>query len=886
MHSRCSVATIAILVSHLLQPAPALSQGTNSSVGSEALIAVGLPNPVVLYEFNEGNGNEVRDTSGVGQPINLTISSTNAVDWTDGGLLVHSPAVIISQSFPNELFAAIQRTNEFTIEAWIKPNDLGQDGPARVVSLSRDPSNRNFTLGQDSNRFDLRLRTSKRDRNGLPSTASTTGVVGLDLTHVVVTRDRGGQVRIFIDGNLDQESKVPGELSNWDLRTHLTIANEVGGGRPWLGSFHRVAIYDTALTDRQVQHQFTSGSEGTSRPTEEEIAAFRRRDHFVNQVAPVLAKHCLECHDAAISNGGLDLSTEKSWLLGGDQGAVFAEGNLDESLIWKMVSGDEMPLDRPPLRSDEKDVLRQWLADGASWAVARIDPAVYRHQGHQGEVWVQRLTVPEYIATVQVTLGIDMTAEAFRLLPADIRADGFSNTAYNMGVDLKHIDAYRQLAELAVTKLDVLAFAGKFNKSRKLSTDDTMREHVASMGKWVLRGPISESEVNDFCGIATTVASAGGNFEMAMRSILEAMLQSPRFIYRIENQNGRGGARTVGSYELANRLSYILWGSSPDEMLFQAASSGELRDREKLDAQIQRMLLSPRAIERSKQFLSDWLHLGRLNNLAPSEKEFPQWNKRLAGQMREESLGFFEEIVWRQGRPLSDLLNAQVTVLGPELAAFYGLDPMGKDAMIYDLSGVRSRGGLLTQPSVLTIGGDDASMVTRGLFVLDHLLRGVVNAPPPCVNTTPPPTAVGRTQRAIAEQRIADESCGVCHSRFEPLAFGLERFDGIGAYHEVDEHGNQLRDDGEILIPGESKPVKYRDSSELMDLLAKSERVKESLTWKLVQFSLGRPLVADDAESVSDLHRLALSEGGSYQALMRALIHSDLVQKVGTEKTP
>src|SRR5690606_18437353 len=160
----------------------------------------------------------------------------------------------------------------------------------------------------------------------------------------------------------------------------------------------------------------------------------------------------------------------------------------------------------------------------------------------------------------------------------------------------------------------------------------------------------------------------------------------------------------------------------------------------------------------------------------------------------------------------------------PELAKHYGIKPQGKDLAKYDLSSVPSRGGLLTQGAVLTVGGDEASMVTRGLFVLHGLLRGVVKDPPPCVDTTPVPSQPGRTQRAIAEVRIANANCGGCHAHFEPLAFGLEKFDGLGSFHEKDKHGNTLREDGEILFPGSAQSVKYDSSEELMNLLAKSDR--------------------------------------------------------------
>jgi hypothetical protein len=113
----------------------------------------------------------------------------------------------------------------------------------------------------------------------------------------------------------------------------------------------------------------------------------------------------------------------------------------------------------------------------------------------------------------------------------------------------------------------------------------------------------------------------------------------------------------------------------------------------------------------------------------------------------------------------------------------------------------------------------------------------------------------------------------------------LERFNGIGAYQEIDQHGNQLRDDGEILFPGEANPVKYEGVGELMDLLAASERVKQSLTWKVVQFSLGRPLTAGDADEVEAIHAKCQENGGGYRELMRSLIHSDLVQRTQTEQS-
>jgi len=125
--------------------------------------------------------------------------------------------------------------------------------------------------------------------------------------------------------------------------------------------------------------------------------------------------------------------------------------------------------------------------------------------------------------------------------------------------------------------------------------------------------------------------------------------------------------------------------------------------------------------------------------------------------------------------------------------------------------------------------------------------------------------------------------CGGCHAQFEPFAFGLEKFDGLGGFHETDHHGNKLRDDGQIRLPGSLQPISYNSAAQLMDLLAASARVRETITWKATQWALGRPLSDDDADAVGRIHKAAQANGGTYTALMTAIVMSDLVQKTQTE---
>jgi hypothetical protein len=845
---------------------------------------------VVLYDCDETEGATVHDRSGVGKPLHLQIKDPGKIRWQDGALVVTGSTVIQSVGNGDKLTDAIRRTNALSIEAWLTPADAAQKGPARIISLSKNPSERNVTLGQEADRFDLRLRTTETSTNGIPSTQTPRRLARPELTHVIATRSQNGQVVLYVNGKRTATGKAAGQTSNWNRGHQLILANEVTGDRAWRGRLHLVAAYSRALSAEEVLQNFSAGPHGHSlSPAEraQQQLLAKQTHEFNNRVAPLLARHCLECHDAAVTKGGLNLSRQVTMLQGGESGPAVVAGKAADSLLWQYVESGEMPKSRAPLSPEEQATLRDWIDAGAVWTSPVIDPATYAHQGHAGEVWVQRLTRPEYIETVRAAVGVDISDLAERKLPADLRADGFSNTAYNLSVDLEHIEAYGELAREISQRMDVLKFVSQFSRSRKLSTDDTMRQQVAEIGKWLFRGPLDEHEINDFSGIATTVASAGGDYEEAMRYIIEAMLLSPRFVYRIEHQRGSGMSRDVSSWELASRLSYIIWGGPPDKELFRHAESGDLLSDDVLQEQVRRMLEDPRSVQRSLQFIDEWLNLGRLKNLRPDAELFPDWDATLAADMRRETRDYFREVVWQQQRPLADLLNAQLTVATPRLARHYDLQPDGKDGTpsVYDLTGVPARGGLLTQASVLTMGGDQASMVTRGLFVLHDLLRGTVNAPPPCVNTTPPPTRAGLTQRDIAQIRIADDNCGVCHVRFEPLAFALEKFDGVGAYHERDQHGNELRDDGDILFPGQAEAVAYESSAQLMDLLAGNPRVRESLTWKVTQFVLGRPLVADDAAIVTDIHQQAQRNGGTWKALITAIVSSDLVVKTRTEQS-
>jgi len=220
----------------------------------------------VLYDFTEGSGAIIEDRSGVQPPVNLQIADTSKVQWLPGALRFTSPTIAQSQGSPARLSQAIVSSKALTLEAWIEPANTTQDGPARILTLSNGSHLRNFTLGQGlwdgqpSDTFNVRLRTTATDEDGMPLLTTGAGAATTSLQHVVYTRDAAGKARIYVNSQLKVEGTVGGDLSNWASTYGLALGNEIGAERPWLGSMALVAIYDRALSGAEVGQNFLAGS--------------------------------------------------------------------------------------------------------------------------------------------------------------------------------------------------------------------------------------------------------------------------------------------------------------------------------------------------------------------------------------------------------------------------------------------------------------------------------------------------------------------------------------------------------------------------------------------------------------------------------------------------
>jgi len=360
------------------------------------------------------------------------------------------------------------------------------------------------------------------------------------------------------------------------------------------------------------------------------------------------------------------------------------------------------------------------------------------------------------------------------------------------------------------------------------------------------------------------------------------MLVSPHFLFRIERglpatkteagpATGADAARPISEHELASRLSYFIWSSMPDDALLRCADQGILRQPEVLAAQVQRMLKDSKSRALVENFGGQWLELRKLESAKPDKGRFPSFDDYLLMSMRRETELFFENIV-RQDLSILDFVDGNYTFLNERLAQLYKIPGIsGPEFRKVDLTGVE-RSGVLTQASVLTVSSyaTRTSPVLRGKWILENFL----NAPPP----PPPPdvpnldeTQIGQSAslREQLEQHRQNPTCASCHARMDPLGFGLENFDAIGAWRTQD--GKFPIDASGTLPDGRS----FKGPQELKAILrADRAAFAEGLTEKLLIYALGRGLERYDRPTVKKITNRLAAENYRFSSLVLEIVKS------------
>jgi hypothetical protein len=388
------------------------------------------------------------------------------------------------------------------------------------------------------------------------------------------------------------------------------------------------------------------------------------------------------------------------------------------------------------------------------------------------------------------------------------------------------------------------------------------------------RRPPREGEAGRYLHFIRLAKAGGRSFDEGVRHGLEAMLVSPAFLFREEPQPEPDNAQRIAridEHALASRLSYFLWSTMPDERLLALADQGQLRAR--LDAEIDRMLDSDRAIALVENFVGQWLQLRDLRSIDLSRRSFPKFDDRLRSDMATETRLLVAHLI-RENRPLTELLDADYSFLNEPLARHYGIDGVhGREFRKVSLQ-TTPRRGLLGHGSFLLVTSHPlrTSPVLRGKYVLENLLDTAPPPPPPNVPQLTPPGRDGKglTLRQQMERHRDDPNCASCHALMDPIGFGLQNFDADGS-HRTTEGGRPIDASGQL-----ADGRKFDGVDGLRRILLTDHRrdFHRAVASKLLTYALGRGTDWYDRPAIDGIIRETEQAGDGTRAILKAVVHS------------
>ena len=406
------------------------------------------------------------------------------------------------------------------------------------------------------------------------------------------------------------------------------------------------------------------------------------------------------------------------------------------------------------------------------------------------------------------------------------------------------------------------------------------REIISRLGREAYRRALTSSDVDGLIPFYDTGAAKGG-FEMGVRTALEAILASPHFVLRLEKEPDEatpGRGYRVSDSDLASRLSFFLWGTSPDAELQTRASEGRLSEPGEIERQTRRMLADPRAEALGTRFAAQWFRLQDLYKVRPDPNFYPNFDENLADAMRRETELFFYNLV-RENRSVLELYSADYTFVNARLARHYGFPNVAGSHFRRVPYPDENRRGVLGHGSILVLTSlaNRTSPVLRGKWVMEVLLGTPPPPPPPDVPTLDETGGAkdGRllTTRERMEQHRTNPTCNACHRLMDPIGLALDNFD-VTAKWRLRENGTALDTRGELY---DGTPV--TTPGELVDALLKRPiPLVRTFTENLLAYALGRRVEAHDQPTVRTIARAAEADGYRMSAFILGVVRSDAFQ--------
>lgn len=484
----------------------------------------------------------------------------------------------------------------------------------------------------------------------------------------------------------------------------------------------------------------------------------------------------------------------------------------------------------------------------------------------------------EYHVTVRVSAGS-------RTLAGFFTNDYWKKDVADRNLAVETIGVAGPLSEATIERTG--AWTAMFAAAKPGADEDTRAAAIIErFAARAYRTPLSTSQRESLLALyrsrrtAAREAGDASGFERAVRDTLCGVLVSPSFLYRsIANPkpNDPGHVYTLSGHELASRLSYFLWSSTPDDRLLSLASSGSLTDSSTLSAEVRRMLDDERSDAFVRNFVGQWLQLRTLSTLEIDRSRYPAYSDELRQDFASEAAMFFADLLRRDGSALT-LISSGHTFANERLASFYGISGVqGPAFRRVELSSESPRGGVLTMAGVLTVTSNTTrtSPVKRGLFVLEQIL-GTPPPPPPADIPPLEQAAHAKPDATVREQlaaHVANPTCAACHNRLDPLGLAFEHFDAVGRWRDS-ENNKPIDASGTLPGPGSGVALVGADDVKRL-LLSRGDQFCETLSGKVLTYAIGRGLESFDRPAVAKIAASVKSHDYRIRSLIESIVLSE-----------
>lgn len=486
---------------------------------------------------------------------------------------------------------------------------------------------------------------------------------------------------------------------------------------------------------------------------------------------------------------------------------------------------------------------------------------------------VARLTSAQYRNIVADVFGPEVVVPP--ALEPDVVQDGLvAIGASNATISVRGVEQYESAGfkiAAQVTKNDALR-ARAIPCTPSGPADAGCAEKMASyLGQKLWRRPLTADEVAGVKDTTLKAASVLGDFNKGAEFGMARLLQSPNFLFRIALGAADGSVKRYTAFELAERVSFFLWNTSPDDELLAAAANGAILTDVGIREQAERLLASPRARVGLRSFVTQWLGLGDLDQLSKDPKLFTYYTPDLGPAAREETLRVFERIVFDEKADFRDVFTTRRTFVNPKLASMYQVPaPTNEGYGEVELPADGPRAGLLGHISILAQYAHpvSSSATLRGKFIRTRLLCGEIPPPPVNVNTAlPEPSGTTRTLRERVAEHLTDPGCRACHLRMDPIGLGLENFDGIGRFRKNDN-------DEQIDPSGKLDDSTFADARGLGQVLRDDPRTTRCVSQYMYRYATGFYEEFEENETIDAIDYSFRKSGHRVDQLMLSVVLS------------